>query len=170
MVACSETPAKDWPQAFCKRHPGLNVARLRASDLRSTLRKASRSPAHNLLMNTQSGPNYISLSQTVASALPHHQFHARIHAGLAFSYCTRADVVWKRLEMEVDKGWLKSKLNASSKLSSADFQGLLCSVSLSAKRCRTPSEKTSRIRQPYCTPSFSIILRVSIFAGTRFST
>jgi hypothetical protein len=25
----SQIPAKDWPQAFCKRHPELKVARLR---------------------------------------------------------------------------------------------------------------------------------------------
>jgi hypothetical protein len=29
-----EGPAKDWPQAFCKRHPELKVARLRALDWR----------------------------------------------------------------------------------------------------------------------------------------
>jgi hypothetical protein len=28
----SQVPAKDWPQAFCKRHPELKVARLRALD------------------------------------------------------------------------------------------------------------------------------------------
>ena len=29
-----QVPAKDWPQAFCKRHPELKVARLRALDWR----------------------------------------------------------------------------------------------------------------------------------------
>ncbi|KAM0714593.1 hypothetical protein Q7P37_009889 [Cladosporium fusiforme] len=32
--ACGLTPGKDWPQAFCKRHPELKVARLRALDWR----------------------------------------------------------------------------------------------------------------------------------------
>ena len=28
----SQVPAEDWPQAFCKRHPDLKVARLRTLD------------------------------------------------------------------------------------------------------------------------------------------
>ena len=34
VPAHSQTPNKDWPQAFCKRHPELKVARLRALDWR----------------------------------------------------------------------------------------------------------------------------------------
>lgn len=34
MSMRSVTPGKDWPQAFCKRHPELRVARLRALDWR----------------------------------------------------------------------------------------------------------------------------------------
>jgi hypothetical protein len=34
VPACSQSPAKDWPQAFCKRHPELKVARLKALDWR----------------------------------------------------------------------------------------------------------------------------------------
>jgi hypothetical protein len=34
VPACSQRPAKEWPQAFCKRHPELKVARLKALDWR----------------------------------------------------------------------------------------------------------------------------------------
>ena len=34
VPAHSQTPNKDWPQAFCKRHPELKVARLKALDWR----------------------------------------------------------------------------------------------------------------------------------------